>query len=375
MKAQGKDVISLSAGEPDFATPVWVCEAAIEAIQKGETRYTDVTGTAVLKKAVQAKFLQENGLDYQLSEIIVGTGAKQIIFNALFATLNPGDEVIIPAPYWVSYSDIVLIAGGKPVILECHDDEAFKLSPPKLANALTPQTKWVLLNSPCNPTGVVYTEAELHQLAQVLRKWPNVYILSDDIYEHVVYHKVPYATIAAVDPSLKDRTLTVNGVSKTYAMTGWRIGYAGGPQELIKAMGILQSQSTSNPCSISQAAAVAALNGPQSFRAERNAIFQQRRDFVVAALNQIPGLSCISPEGAFYVYPSCHGILGHKTSSGTIIQSDRDFAEYLLNEWGVAVVPGEAFGLSPYFRISYAIDMNNLAEACRRIQQAVQALI
>ena len=374
LKAAGRDIINLTAGEPDFETPEWIGQAAIKAIHHGETRYTNVTGTPALKKAVQGKFRRENNLHYDLQEIIVGVGAKQIIFNALLATLNPHDEVIIPAPYWVSYSDMVLLAEGTPVIVQCHDKDNFKITPEKLALAITPKTKWFIPNSPSNPTGAIYSQQELLALSEVLKAHPNVYILSDDIYEHIWYYHQPFQTIAGLVPELKNRTLTVNGVSKSYAMTGWRIGYACGPHELITTMGILQSQSTSNPCSIAQAAAVAALNGQQDFLKERCDIFNKRRDIIVASLNAIPGISCLVPDGAFYVYPSCKDLIGKSTPNGLTIQNDSDFATYLLENADVAVVPGHAFGLSGHVRISYALDTTLLHNACQRIEECVKRL-
>lgn len=374
LKAKGRDVIGLGAGEPDFDTPDHVKQAAIAAIQAGETKYTAVDGTPELKAAVAAKFERENGLRYQLDEISVGAGGKQIIYNALVATLDPGDEVVVPAPYWVSYPDMVLLAGGRPVFVNCPEQTGFKLRAEDLAEALTPRTKWVILNSPNNPTGAAYTMSELRALADVVRDHPRVWLLSDDIYEHLVYDGFEFATPAAVAPELKSRCLTMNGVAKAYAMTGWRIGYAGGPSELIRAMAKVQSQSTSNPCSISQAATVAALNGPQDFIPERNAIFKQRRDLIVDLLNEAPGLRCHRPEGAFYVYPSCAGVLGRRTPDGAEIADSEGFARYLLNREGVAVVHGAAFGMDPYIRISYATSTDLLEEAGRRIVRACQAL-
>lgn len=375
LKQAGRDIIALSAGEPDFDTPDPIKEAAIAAMQRGETKYTDVDGTPALKQAIIDKFKRENGLTYSKEQISVGTGGKQILYNALMASLSPGDEVIIPAPYWVSYPDMVELAEGTPVFVPCGENAGFKLSGEALAQAITPKTKWLILNSPSNPTGAGYSRAELAALAAVLLQHPHVYIMADDIYEHITFDQWEFTTLAQVEPRLYERVLTCNGVSKSYAMTGWRIGYAAGPAPLIKAMGMIQSQSTSNPSSISQAAAVAALNGGLEFMTERNHSFQKRRDFCVAALNKAPGLSCIVPEGAFYVYPSCAGTLGRKTPSGKIIQSDMDFADYLLDAEGVAVVPGTAFGLSPYFRISYASAMSELEEAMRRITRAAQALM
>lgn len=375
LKAEGRDIIGLGAGEPDFDTPDHIKEAAIAAIQRGETKYTNVDGTPELKAAIARKFKRENGLEYTPQQITVGAGGKQVLYNAFMATLDPGDEVIIPAPYWVSYPDMVLLAGGTPVFVPCPENQGFKLKPEDLEAAITPRTKWVILCSPSNPTGAAYTRAELAALAQVLLRHPHVWVMSDDIYEHLIYDDFQFATIAQVEPRLFERTLTVNGVSKAYCMTGWRIGYAGGPAELIKAMAVIQSQSTSNPCSISQAAAVAALDGDQSFIAKNNAVFQQRRDLVVRELNRAPGLRCPKPEGAFYVYPSCAGVIGKRTPEGKVIETSEDFARYLLESVGVAVVHGSAFGLDPYFRISYATATPVLAEACRRIVRACEALV
>ncbi len=374
LKAAGHDIIGLGAGEPDFDTPDFVKEAAIEAIRKGQTKYTAVDGTPALKAAIQAKFLRDNGLSYDLDAISVNVGGKQTIFNAMVATLDPGDEVVIPAPYWVSYPDIVQFCGATPVIVPCGIEQGFKLTPEQLDAAITPATKWVILNSPSNPTGSAYTEAEIRALADVLLGHPHVYVLTDDMYEHVVYDDFAFRTIAQVEPRLFDRTLTVNGASKAYAMTGWRIGFAGGPKPIIKAMAKIQSQSTSNPCSIAQAAAAAALNGPQDFLKERNAAFQARRDLVVSMLNQAAGLSCPRPEGAFYVYPDCSGLIGKKTPGGKLLATDEDVAAYFLETEGVAVVHGAAFGLSPAFRISYATSTAALEEACRRIQRACAAV-
>ncbi len=375
LKAEGRDIIGLGAGEPDFDTPDHIKEAAIAAIRRGETKYTNVDGTPELKAAIARKFKRENGLEYTPQQITVGAGGKQVLYNAFMATLDPGDEVIIPAPYWVSYPDMVLLAGGTPVFVPCPENQGFKLKPEDLEAAITPRTKWVILCSPSNPTGAAYTRAELAALAQVLLRHPHVWVMSDDIYEHLIYDDFQFATIAQVEPRLFERTLTVNGVSKAYCMTGWRIGYAGGPAELIKAMAVIQSQSTSNPCSISQAAAVAALDGDQSFIAKNNAVFQQRRDLVVRELNRAPGLRCPKPEGAFYVYPSCAGVIGKRTPEGKVIETSEDFARYLLESVGVAVVHGSAFGLDPYFRISYATATPVLAEACRRIVRACEALV
>lgn len=374
LKAAGRDVIGLGAGEPDFDTPDFIKGAAKAAIDAGKTKYTAVDGTPELKDAIIAKFKRDNDLDYVREQITVGTGGKQILYNALMASVNPGDEVIIPAPYWVSYPDMTLLAEGTPVIVDCPENNNFKLRAEDLEAAITPKTKWLIFNSPSNPTGGAYSHDELKALTDVLLKHPHVYVMTDDMYEHLVYDGFEYATPAQVEPRLYDRTLTVNGISKAYAMTGWRIGYAGGPKDLIKAMAKVQSQSTSNPCSISQAAAVAALNGDQSFLAERNAVFKQRRDLVVDMLNEADGISCITPEGAFYVYPSCAGCIGKTTPDGKVIESDEDFVTYLLESEGVACVHGEAFGLSPHFRISYATSTEALTEACKRIQRACAAL-
>ncbi len=369
MKAAGFDVIGLGAGEPDFDTPDNVKQAAIEAIKRGETKYTAVDGIPELKRAIVSKFQRENGLTYKPSEITVGSGGKQVLYNALLATLNPGEEVIIPSPYWVSYPDIVLLAGANPVIVETREEDGFKLTAKALAAAITPKTKWFIFNSPSNPTGAAYTRDEIKVLTDVLVKHPQVWVLSDDIYEHLVYDDFKFTTPAQVEPKLKDRTLTMNGVSKAYSMTGWRIGYGGGPEPLIKAISTLQSQSTSNPCSISQWASVEALEGPQDFLKDWVKSFQERRDLVVSMLNQAKGIHCPKPEGAFYVYPSCKGVIGRTSREGTKIATDEDFATALLKEEGVAVVHGAAFGLSPFFRISYATGIEALEEACRRIQR------
>ncbi|MDO8839912.1 MAG: pyridoxal phosphate-dependent aminotransferase [Parvibaculum sp.] len=369
LKAAGVDVIGLGAGEPDFDTPDNIKEAAIAAIRRGETKYTAVDGIPELKAAIAAKFKRENGLDYKPAQCFVAPGGKPIIYNAMMATLNPGDEVIIPAPYWVSYPDIVLLAGGTPVFAEAGMATGFKLQPEALEKAITPKTKWLIFNSPSNPTGAAYTWDELKKLTDVLVRHPHVWVLSDDMYEHLTYDGFKFATPAEVEPKLYDRTLTMNGVSKAYSMTGWRIGYCAGPIELIKAMTTIQSQSTSNPTSISQWAAVEALNGPQDFIAERAQSFKERRDLVVSMLNQAKGIKCPTPEGAFYVYPSCEGCLGKTTPKGKLISTDQDFVEALLEEEGVAVVHGEAFGLAPFFRISYATSTENLVKACERIQR------
>jgi aspartate aminotransferase len=375
LKAAGRDVIGLGAGEPDFDTPANIKAVAIKAIEQGQTKYTAVDGTPALKQAICAKFKRENGLDYKPNQITVGTGGKQVLYNALMATLNPGDEVIIPAPYWVSYPDMVLLAEGTPVTISCSQNSGFKLRAEELEGAITPKTKWLILNSPSNPTGAAYTREELKALTDVLVRHPHVWVMTDDMYEHLVYDGFEFATPAQIEPKLYDRTLTVNGVSKAYAMTGWRIGYAGGPASLIKAMGVIQSQSTSNPSSVSQAAAVEALNGPQDFIPKNAEIFKARRDLVVEMLNKAKGIHCQTPEGAFYVYPSCAGAIGRKTPQGKVIRTDSDFVTYLLDSEGVAVVQGEAFGLSPYFRISYATSTEALTEACTRIQRACAALV
>jgi aspartate aminotransferase len=369
LKMLGKDVIDLGAGEPDFDTPSNIKQAAINAINSGDTKYTAVDGTPTLKEAIVKKFKRENNLDYQIDQITVGTGGKQVIYNALMATLNKGDEVIIPAPYWVSYPDMVLLAGGKPKIVKCTEENKFKLTSKKLKKAISKKTKWVILNSPSNPTGASYTKDEIESLSNVLLKNKNIYILSDDIYEHIIYDNFNFFTIAQIN-KLKDRTLTMNGVSKSYAMTGWRIGYAAGPKEIIKAIGKIQSQSTSNPSSISQAAAVEALNGRQDFIKERAETFKERRDFVVNSLNNIKGLSCLKPNGAFYVFPSCQKLLGKKTK----LKTDIDFVEKLLEKSNVAVVQGSAFGLDGYFRISYATSMEKLKIAMDRIKSFCENL-
>tara|TARA_R110002111_G_scaffold70341_3_gene113504 strand:+ start:2501 stop:3703 length:1203 start_codon:yes stop_codon:yes gene_type:complete len=369
LKAAGRDVIGLGAGEPDFDTPDNIKQAAIDAINRGETKYTAVDGIPELKQAIADKFKRENGLDYEPSQCFVAPGGKPIIYNAMIATLNPGDEVIIPAPYWVSYPDIVLLAGGTPVFVEAKAETNYKITGKQLEGAITSRTKWVIFNSPSNPTGAAYSRDELKQLTDVLVKHPHVWILTDDMYEHLVYDDFEFVTPVQIEPSLKDRTLTMNGVSKAYAMTGWRIGYAAGPQELMAAMRKVQSQSTSNPTSISQWAAVEALNGTQDFIPERAEVFKGRRDLVVSMLNQSKGLSCPTPEGAFYVYPSCAGCIGKTTTGGLKIDNDEDFATALLEEEGVAVVHGAAFGGSPAFRISYATSTEALTEACQRIQR------
>ena len=374
LKRAGVDVIGLGAGEPDFDTPEFVKEAAISAIRDGRTKYTNVDGTPELKDAIVAKFRRDNSLTYTPQQISVNVGGKHTLFNALVATVEAGDEVIVPAPYWVSYPDVVQFAGGTPVIVPAGAEYGYKLTPEMLEGAITPRTKWVILNSPSNPTGAAYTVDELKALGEVLERHPHVWVFADDMYEHIVYDDFRFATIAEVCPSLYERTLTVNGCSKAYAMTGWRIGFAGGAPWLIKAMAKLQSQSTSNPCSIAQAAAVAALTGDQSFLAERARAFQARRDLVVGMLNQADGITCPTPEGAFYVYPSVAGVIGKTTPKGMRIESDSDFVGYLLDDARVAAVQGVAFGLSPAMRISYATSEALLAEACSRIQQACAAL-
>jgi len=369
MRASGIDVIGLGAGEPDFDTPDNIKEAAIKAIKRGDTKYTAVDGTPALKKAIQTKFSRENGLSYELDQITVGTGGKQVLYNAFMATVNKGDEVIIPAPYWVSYPDIILLAGGKPKIIKCDEKDNFKLTPKKLSKAISKKTKWIILNSPSNPTGSAYTKEEIIELSKILIKYKKTYILSDDIYEHITYDGFNFFTIAQIK-ALKDRTLTMNGVSKSYSMTGWRIGYAAGPKKIIKAISKIQSQSTSNPSSISQAAAVEALNGTQDFIKTRADSFKERRDFVIDRLNNIKGLSCLKPEGAFYVFPSCKKLLGKKTK----LKTDKDFVEKLLEKSEVAVVQGSAFGLDGYFRISYATSMENLKKAMERIKSFCDGL-
>lgn len=370
LKAQGIDVIGLGAGEPDFDTPDFIKEAAIEAIRKGQTKYTNVDGTAALKTAIQNKFLRDNELNYALNQISVNVGGKHTLFNALVATVEAGDEVIIPAPYWVSYPDIVNFAGGTPIFIEARAAQNYKITAEQLEAAITPATRWLILNSPSNPTGAAYSETELRALADVLLRHPHVWVMADDMYEHIVYDDFIFKTIAQVEPALYDRTLTVNGCSKAYSMTGWRIGFAGGPTWLIKAMGKLQSQSTSNPCSIAQAAATAGLNGDQSFLAARNEAFRGRRDLVCSMLNQIEGVHCPRPEGAFYVYPDVSGLIGKTTPGGVLIDSDETLIGYFLDEARVAAVHGGAFGLSPAFRISYATSEALLTEACTRMQTA-----
>ena len=374
LRAEGKDVIGLSVGEPDFDTPEHIREAAKVAIDSGDTRYTAVDGTPALKQAICAKFKRENQLDYEPQQVSVGTGGKQVLFNAFLASLNPGDEVVFAAPYWVSYPDMVLIGGGAPVVVPTSIDNGFKMSAADLEAAITPQTKWVVINSPSNPSGGAYTRDELKALTEVIKQHPDIWVMTDDIYEHLVYDDFEFFTPAQVEPELYDRTLTINGVSKAYAMTGWRIGYGAGPVELIKAMATIQSQSTTNPSSISQAAAVAALNGPQDFLDGWCDSFRSRRDLVVSMLNQAKGIQCATPEGAFYVYPSVAETIGRTTPDGKVIANDTDLAGYLLEAEGVAIVQGAAFGLEPYFRISYATSTDTLTDACERIQRACGAL-
>jgi len=374
MKAAGKDVIGLGAGEPDFDTPDHIKNAAIKAIKNGETKYTAVDGTPALKKAIVKKFSKDNNIEYNMDEVIVSVGGKQVLYNALMSSINPGDEVIIPAPYWVSYPDMVALAGGIPIIVEGKESNNFKVLPDDIKNKISDKTKWIIINSPSNPTGSSYTKNELEDLGNLLLNYANIFIMSDDIYEKIIYDDFKFYSLAEVVPRLKDRILTVNGVSKAYAMTGWRIGYAGGPKDLISSMSKLQSQSTSNPSSISQAAALAALEGPEEFLTERNDKFRIRRDIVVEMLNNCKGLSCLKPSGAFYVYPSCSGIIGKSTSNGKVIENSIDFSSYLLESEGVAVVPGSAFGADPFFRISYATSDSILEEACKRIQRSCEQL-
>ncbi len=373
LKASGKDIIGLGAGEPDFDTPDNIKQAAIKAIKDGDTKYTAVDGTPALKEAIVKKFKRENNLVYQTDQITVGAGGKQVIYNAMMATLNEGDEVIVPAPYWVSYPDIVLLAGGTPIIIECNKKQGFKINPKELEKFINEKTKWIILNSPSNPTGACYTEKDLREIAKILKNYPKVYILSDDIYEHVTYGNFKFFTIAQIN-DLKERVLTMNGVSKAYSMTGWRIGYAAGPKEIIKAIAKIQSQSTTNPSSISQAAAVEALNGVQNFIKERAISFQERRDFVVKTLNEIEGIECLNPDGAFYVFPSCEGLMGKKDKNGKEIKTDTDFVQSLLENNGIAVVQGSAFGLEGFFRISYATSMINLKKALERISSFCKSL-
>ncbi len=374
LKEAGRDVIGLGAGEPDFDTPDNIKEAAIEAIRRGETKYPPVAGIAPLRKAIAEKFRRENGLSYRPEQVIVGTGGKQILYNAFVATLNPGDQVLIPAPYWVSYPEMVVLNGGEPRFVECPIETAFKLTPEALDAAITERTKWLVFNSPSNPTGAGYSADELKGLAEVLLRHPQVWILTDDMYEHLLYTDEPFATVAQVEPRLCERTLTMNGVSKAYAMTGWRIGYAAGPEPLIKAMTMIQGQQTSGACTIAQWASVEALNGPQDFIPKSRKVFQERRDLVVSMLNQAHGIKCPSPEGAFYVYPSCAGAIGKRAPSGKSIETDEDFVSELLDAEGVAVVQGSAFGLGPNFRVSYATSTDLLEEACTRIQRFCNSL-
>ena len=374
LKSLGHDVISLGAGEPDFDTPNHVKQAAINAINSGKTKYTSVDGIIELKKAIVKKFEKDNNISYSTKEITVGTGGKQVLYNALMATLNKGDEVIIPAPYWVSYPDMVLLAEGKPVFVQCDSKENFKITPEKLSNSITSKTKWLILNSPSNPSGNCYSKDELIEIAEIVRSNKNILVMMDDMYEYLVYDKFKFSTLVEVDQSLKDRVLTCNGVSKSFCMTGWRIGYAGGPDWLIKSISKIQSQSTSNPNSIAQWASVEALNGSKEFLKSNIEAFKRRRDLIVNGLNDIQGIECSNPNGAFYVYPSCNGIMGSKKPDGEIIKSDKDFTDYLLEEALVAVVPGVAFGLSPYFRISYATSDENLNSAIKRIAVAVNNL-
>lgn len=374
LKAEGHDIIGLGAGEPDFDTPDPVKDAAIAAIRAGYTKYTRVDGAPELKRAVRDKFRRDNGLDYALDEIIVGAGGKQVLFNAILASVDRGDEVIVPRPYWVSYPDMARIAGGEPVFVDSSAETGFRMTPEALEAAISPRTKWLILNSPSNPSGAAYTPDQLARLTEVLERHPHVWVMADDIYEKIVYDDFVFATVAQVSPALKERTLTVNGVSKAYAMTGWRVGFAGGPEPLIRGMAKIQSQSTTNAASISQAAAVEALNGDQTFLAARNAAFRKRRDRVVASLNDTPGLSCNVPDGAFYVYPSCAGVIGRRTPDGKTLAGSEDYARYLLESVGVAVVHGAAFGLDPCFRVSYATSDEALEEACARIRRATEAL-
>lgn len=375
LRRQGADLLVLGAGEPDFDTPEHIKEAAIQAIRAGQTKYTVLDGSPALKEAIRRKFARENDLVFAQDEVTASAGAKQVIFNAMMATLDAGDEVIIPAPFWVTYADIVTILGGTPVVLPCREEDGFRLTAAALEAAITPRTRWVMLNSPSNPSGAAYGEQHYRPLLEVLLRHPQVWLMVDDMYEHILYDGFRFVTPAALEPRLRERTLTINGVSKAYAMTGWRLGYAGGPKALIQAMASVQSQVTSCPCSVSQAAAIAALDGPQDIVRERCELFRERRDLVVDALNAVPGLSARRPEGAFYVYASCAGVLGRRTPNGEVIDSDTAFARYLMDEGGVAVVPGSAFGLAPYFRVSYATSREVLEEACRRIAEATRRLL
>lgn len=375
MKEQGKNIISLGMGEPDFDTPDNIKEAAYKAIKEGQTKYTAVAGIAHLRKAIVKKLKKDNALNYEIDQILVSTGAKQSIYNALMASIEEGDEVVIPSPYWVSYPDMVALAGGKPVIVSCDDKSDFKINPKDLEKAITKKTKWLILNSPSNPTGMLYSKEELEEIAKILLKYPDVWVITDDMYEHLVFDNKKFHNIAAIEPKLYDRVLTINGVSKAYAMTGWRIGYAAGDKDLIKAMNKVQSQSTSSACSISQYAATEAISGPQDKVFEMRDEFEKRRNKVVELLNSIDGMNCLTPDGAFYVYPNCSGLIGKKTFDGKIIKNDNELSQYLLREEGVAVVPGEAFGLSPHFRISYAASLDSLIDACGRIKKACDKLI
>jgi aspartate aminotransferase len=374
LRAEGKDVLVLAAGEPDFDTPTNIRKAASDAMERGQTRYVPGKGTPALQKAIQSKFLKDNNLNYDFDEIIVGVGGKHIIYNAMMATINPNDEVIIPAPFWVSYPDIVLLAEGKPVIVQCPENQNFKITADQLEKSITDKTKWLMLNSPSNPTGSLYSKQELKELAEVLLMHPQILIMSDDIYEKIIYDNLEFTTLASVEPKLKDRCLTLNGVSKAYCMTGWRLGYCGASKEIIAAMNKIQSQSTTSTSSISMAAAVEALNGSQEFIKDHNEAFVRRRDLVVNLLNNIDGLSCLTPEGAFYVYPSCEGVIGKETLEGKKISNDEDFMNYLLESEGIAGVHGAAFGLSPYFRLSYATSDEILTDACTRIKRACEKL-
>ena len=374
LRAEGKDVLVLAAGEPDFDTPANIRKAAFDAIESGQTRYVPGKGTPALQKAIQSKFIKDNNIEYSLDEIIVGVGGKHIIYNAMMATLNPNDEVIIPAPFWVSYPDIVLLAEGKPIIVECPESQNFKITANQLEKSITEKTKWLMLNSPSNPTGAVYSKSELKELAEVLLKYPHVLIMSDDIYEKIIYDNLEFGTLASIEPRLKERCLTLNGVSKAYCMTGWRLGYCGASKEIIAAMNKMQSQSNTSTSSISMAAAVEALEGSQEFIKEHNKAFVRRRDMVVSLLNEIEGINCLTPEGAFYVYPSCEGVIGKQTPDGNKIATDEDFMNYLLESEGIAGVHGAAFGLSPYFRLSYATSDEILKDACSRIKRACEKL-
>ena len=374
LRAEGKDVLVLAAGEPDFDTPANIRKAAFDAMESGQTRYVPGKGTPALQKAIQSKFIKDNNIEYSLDEIIVGVGGKHIIYNAMMATLNPNDEVIIPAPFWVSYPDIVLLAEGKPIIVECPESQNFKITANQLEKNITEKTKWLMLNSPSNPTGAVYSKNELKELAEVLLQYPHVLIMSDDIYEKIIYDNLEFGTLASIEPRLKDRCLTLNGVSKAYCMTGWRLGYCGASKEIIAAMNKMQSQSNTSTSSISMAAAVEALEGSQEFIKEHNKAFVRRRDMVVSLLNEIEGINCLTPEGAFYVYPSCEGVIGKQTPDGNKIATDEDFMNYLLESEGIAGVHGAAFGLSPYFRLSYATSDETLKDACSRIKRACEKL-